>query len=115
VRLANAYAAAFTRYETELVVRGVQHVLDRLLARINDLRARGQAGSPAFESLMLQVGQLRDVRAQLANRVGVLQRAVSASSFRPHVLRNGLLGGALGALLGVAVAVGVAVRPRKRP
>jgi hypothetical protein len=39
-----------------------------------------------------------------------VQAADGATSFRPHALRNGLLGGALGVLLGGALAVGIAKR-----
>jgi hypothetical protein len=38
--------------------------------------------------------------------------AGEASSFRPHALRNGLIGGAVGLLLGVAL-VGVVTRQRR--
>jgi len=38
---------------------------------------------------------------------------IRASSFRPHALRNGLVGGALGVFLGVAHVLGVAARRRK--
>jgi hypothetical protein len=40
---------------------------------------------------------------------------IRASSFRPHALRNILLGGALGMVLGVALVLGVAARRRERP
>jgi capsular polysaccharide biosynthesis protein len=43
----------------------------------------------------------------------VWDRAHIASSFRPHVVRNSLLGGALGALVGTALVLGIAAR-RKR-
>lgn len=115
VRLANAYATELTRYNNNLVPRSLQHVISRVLSRIKVLRARGQVGSPTLGNLVRELRRLRDVRAQLANRASVLHRARGASSFRPHALRNGLLGGAVGTLLGVALALGVAVRPRKRP
>jgi capsular polysaccharide biosynthesis protein len=43
----------------------------------------------------------------------VFDSAHTASSFRPHIVRNGLLGGALGALVGTALVLGIAAR-RKR-
>jgi capsular polysaccharide biosynthesis protein len=41
--------------------------------------------------------------------VVVLDHGRITSSFRPHLVRNGLLGGALGALIGIALMFGIAV------
>jgi hypothetical protein len=54
--------------------------------------------------LVQKRADLKSVAAQLFIPLRV-QPADGATSFRPHALRNGLLGGVLGVLLGVAVAV----------
>jgi capsular polysaccharide biosynthesis protein len=40
-------------------------------------------------------------------------QAGTASSFRPHALRNGLVGGAIGALVGTALVLGIATRRKE--
>jgi uncharacterized protein involved in exopolysaccharide biosynthesis len=109
VRLSNAYAAEFTRYKHELDMRSIREVLRWIEVRINELRARGQAGSATHSALVQRRSELRSLGVQLRTQMSV-EAADRATSFRPHALRNGLLGGALGALLGVALAVGIAGR-----
>jgi capsular polysaccharide biosynthesis protein len=109
VRLANAYATEFRRYKHELDMRSVTEALRKIEARIKELRARGQAGSATQSDLLVMRAELKSLGVQLRSQMTV-QAADRASSFRPHALRNGLLGGVLGVLLGVAVAVGIARR-----
>jgi hypothetical protein len=118
VRLANAYATAFAQYNNELSIpRALDAALARIQARIKRLlvsSSPGTRGYETYQALVQQRSRLRMLRVSLAHSANVAQRANGASSFRPHALRDGLLGGALGALLGVALCVGVAVRLRKR-
>ena len=83
-------------------------------ATIDELRARGQTGTPAYEDLVQREQELKTLGIQFARTTSVLERADRASSFRPHALRNGLVGGALGAVLGVALVLGVAALRRAR-
>jgi hypothetical protein len=112
-RLANAYAIEFAGLTTALDLRTLHAALGRLNTRIRRLRALGQTGTPGYRALVEQQSQLRYEGLPLAHSAKVLQKADGASSFRPHALRNGLLGGALGALLGVALVLAIAV-PRRR-
>jgi hypothetical protein len=119
VRLANAYGTAFAHYNNELSIpRALDAALARIQARIKRLlvsSSPGTRGYEAYQALVQQRSRLRTLRASLAHNASVAQRADSASSFRPHVLRNGILGGALGVLLGIALTIGVAFRLRTRP
>jgi capsular polysaccharide biosynthesis protein len=112
IRLANAYADQFTRYKTERDLAGIKKVLSQLDATINSLRARGLTGSPAYEALVKHRVELQTAGALLAGRARVLQAAERASSFRPHALRNGIIGGLLGALLGIALVAVVRIWPK---
>jgi len=109
VRLANAYAAEFTRYRHKLDMRSIREVLRGIDVMIKELRARGQAGSATQSSLVQKRSELKSLGVQLRTQMSV-QAADGATSFRPHALRNGLLGGVLGVLLGVALAVGIGRR-----
>jgi capsular polysaccharide biosynthesis protein len=111
-RLANAYASEFVHFKNKLDRRNVEKVLHRIQAKINQLRAHDMTGTPAYENLIQTRQKLEAFSVQLRS-ASVFRRANSASSFRPHALRNGILGGALGVLLGVALTAGVAARRRR--
>lgn len=110
VRLANAYATEFRRYKHELDMRSISEALRPIQATIERLRARDQAGSGTYDALVQQRTSLRSFGVLLRSTMTVQQLEGGATSFRPHALRNGLLGGMLGVLLGVALAVGIARR-----
>jgi hypothetical protein len=112
VRLTNVYATQFLRFKNDLDTRSLREVLRRLQARIDVLRARGQAGSSAYQAMVQQRLELKTFGARLRGLIGV-QLANGAASFRPHAFRNGLLGGTIGALLGVALVAGVAAGRRR--
>ncbi len=104
-RLANAYATEFTRYKTERDVARINKGFRPLQAQIALLRAQGRGSSPFYDTLVQHGLNLEMNRKLLAGEARVLQPADGASSFRPHALRNGILGGFLGALLGIALVV----------
>jgi uncharacterized protein involved in exopolysaccharide biosynthesis len=114
VRLTNTYATEFVRFKSALDLRPIRKVLRVHGATIDELRARGQTGTPAYEDLVQREQELKTLGIQFARTTSVLERADRASSFRPHALRNGLVGGALGAVLGVALVLGVAALRRAR-
>jgi hypothetical protein len=113
VRLVNTYAQELTKYRAEIYIRPINEALRKDKAQIDALRARGLTGTQRYEALLQRRTNLQTYGSQLANNASVLTRAEGASSFRPHMLRNGLLGGALGVLLGVALTAGVAARRRR--
>ena len=110
VRLANAYAVQFTRFQAEINRRLLAPLLSWYQARIEALAARGQTGT-AYRYRDL-VETKHELERQARNAV-VLEKAEGAAKLRPHALRNGLVGGALGALIGVLLTVGVAARRRR--
>ena len=116
IRLANAYATKFVDFKHERDTREVEKALRAVQAMIEEYRARGTAGSqdPGYETLVQYRLQLEALGLQLRKSTHVTRSAESAVSFRPHTLRNGVVGGVLGALVGIAVALLVLVRrPRK--
>lgn len=114
IRLANAYATEFVDFKHERDSRKVEKTLRAVQAVIEEYRARGTAGSSAYETLVQYRLQLEALGLQLQKSTHVTRSAESAVSFRPHALRNGLVGGALGALLGVVLILGVAALRRPR-
>ena len=108
VRLANAYAAEFVRLRREHDERP----LDSIRARMRVLRARGQAKRPLYRNLAQQELQVQLLLRQFVSYTAF--PANDASPFRPHALRNGLVGGVLGALLGIALALLVLVRRARK-
>jgi uncharacterized protein involved in exopolysaccharide biosynthesis len=112
-RLVNTYADEFTKYRAALYIKPIEQALRRIQARLDSLRTRGQTRTPAYQDLLQQRDNLQSFGPRLADNAVVVTRAAGASSFRTHVLRNGLLAGAFGALLGIALTL-VAVRLRNR-
>jgi uncharacterized protein involved in exopolysaccharide biosynthesis len=114
VRLTNTYAAEFVRFKNNRDLRAIRAALRVTEARIAELRARGQSDTPAYEALVQTQQQLTALAIQFARTTSVREPADRASSFRPHALRNGLVGDALGAVLGVVLVLGVAALRRAR-
>jgi non-specific protein-tyrosine kinase len=105
VRLANAYADQFTKYQTDLDTARINLALERVRARIKSLRSHGVSiDSPAYATLLDSQTRLETVGIQLANNTQVLQPAEGAGKIRPRTRRNGILGLLLGGILGVGLA-----------
>lgn len=113
VRLANTYADQFVRFKQEHDLASLDGALRKVEAQVGRLRSRRRTESPAYQSLLVMESQLREVAAELRATTAVTP-AKSASSFRPHPVRNGLIGGAVGVLLGLALALGLAAHRRQR-
>ena len=114
IRLANAYADQFTRYRNERSLAALKKALSDIEAVIESLRPQGLTGSPVYKSLVQKRVDLQTSRVLLAGQVRVLQAAERASSFRPHALRNGIIGGLLGTLLGIALVAVLRIWPKNR-
>jgi hypothetical protein len=114
VRLANAYANEFVRFRYEQDLRPVTQALRHYEEVLRRLRARGLTKSDTYLALLNIESQVKALGAQLQDHASVLQPADGASSFRPHALRNGLLGAAVGVLLGLALVGVVTGRRRLR-
>jgi len=114
IRLVNAYANQFTRYTAERDLARINKALSEIKAEIESLRAQGLTGSRTYDYLVEKRVQLKTDGALLAHQARVLQAAERASSFRPHALRNGIIGGLLGALLGIALVAVVRIWPKNR-
>jgi capsular polysaccharide biosynthesis protein len=112
VRLANAYATELKDYNTELQTAKINATIAAIEKTLKPYRVAGKTTAPTYLGLSGHEGGLRTLRASLAANTSV-QLSESASTFRPHALRNGLLGGALGVLVGVALVLGVVARSRR--
>jgi hypothetical protein len=112
VRLANAYASQFSRYSKERYVREVQGVLRRLDARIKRVVAGRASGTGAYQALVSQRAEVKELLKRSAITMSVL-RTKDASAVRRHALRNAILGGVVGVALGVALMRGLAARRRR--
>jgi outer membrane PBP1 activator LpoA protein len=116
VRLTNAYAAEFVRYEGELAVSAINQQLRADQAQMKRLRALGERGSPAYALVQKRL-ELETLGHMLANSAAVLQPADGAAKVRPHTLRNGFVAGVIGRSsdsLSSPLCSGVGGNPGKR-
>jgi hypothetical protein len=111
ILLASTYATEFVMFQAERDRAWLDRALHSLNAKARSLEARGATDSKAYVELLDQQAGLKEIRRLLLNQTTVIQPPMDASRYRPHQLRNGILGAALGALLGI-VALGL--RPRAR-
>jgi succinoglycan biosynthesis transport protein ExoP len=108
VRLVNTYANEYTKYRAKLYMKPIDKALRLNKAKIDDLRARSQTGSPAFQARYQELLQTRDnlqsYGPQLANNATVFRSATYASKVSPRPKRDSILGGLFGLVLGVGLA-----------
>ena len=104
VRLANAYAQEFTRYKTEVDTDSVNKAIASNEATLKSLRAQGQVGTPAYDTAVGDLAQLRTFGKLLANNASVQQIAGAASKVRPRPRRSAILAGLLGLVVGLGLA-----------
>jgi hypothetical protein len=110
IRLATAYAQGFARFKIAVQARAARKGMARIDSILRDMRARGKAGTGRYRDTVSSRRDNAILAAQFARHGQFARGAKGATSLRPHVLRNGLVGGALGALVGIALAVGFAAR-----
>ena len=104
VRLANAYAGAFTEYRSELDTRSLNIALSQLGERLSDLQSEGQEDTGLYASLVEKEQQLKTL-ALLTTENTVVRPATGAVQTEPRPRRVALLGGILGLVLGLGIAL----------
>jgi capsular exopolysaccharide synthesis family protein len=115
MRLATAYAQAFTKYRQEGDSRAFQRAREQVQSRIDALIASGEQSTPLFPVLLEQDQRLRAMEALSAGSASLVRPATDAVQVQPRLLRNLLIGVGLGVLLGIGFAFAVeALDPRVR-
>ena len=104
VRLANAYAEAFTEYRSELDTRALTLAQAQIGERLSDLRAEGREDSALYASLVENEQQLKTI-ALLRSPNIVVRPATGAVQTEPRPNRVAFLGGILGLVLGLGIAL----------
>ncbi len=106
IRLANAYARAYTRYRSSLDRQPIAQALETLRVRLQKLRAAGGAGSSSlYQSLLTQQGQLLAIQALPSQAAIVVALATAAPQTAPR-LKIGIIVGVVAAML---LALGAAL------
>ena len=102
VRLAQAYAEAFTAYRISLNTQQLAEAYKELQVRLAQLRQSGQSTSDLYRQLEGNAQQLRTLELLQTPDV-VVKPAMHASQVSPKPARAGLLGAGIGLLLGLAL------------
>jgi capsular exopolysaccharide synthesis family protein len=103
VRLANAYAQAFTDYRKQLDTQSIEGARAQLVSRLQQLRQAGQEKTELYNGIVDKEQQLRTLELlQTSNTVVSPSRGATQTA--PNPKRNALLAMVLGALLGVSMA-----------
>jgi tyrosine-protein kinase len=102
-KLANAYAAAFTEYKTDLDTGQLSQARKDLEKRVTELRRTGLTGTDLYRELVNSAQQLRTMELLQTPNL-VVQPATGAGQIAPTPKRNALLGVFLGLLLGLGIA-----------
>jgi uncharacterized protein involved in exopolysaccharide biosynthesis len=105
VRLANAYAKAFTRYRGQLDSDAVRLARKELTGRLDALEASGQRRSSLAASLREKDQQLATLEALQTSRTYVISTAEGAGKVSPQPRRDAMIGLFLGAVLGIGLAL----------
>ena len=115
IRLANAYANAYTRYRSALDREPIAQALETLGSRLEKLRAAGETGgSSLYTSLLAQQRQLLAIQALPSQEAVVVARADAAPKTAPR-LRTGVLVGLVAGMLLAAAAALLREAVEKRP
>jgi polysaccharide biosynthesis transport protein len=105
MRLANAYADQFTGFRRELDTSAMRTTLQKINARLNELRAAGQTSDDKeFSSLLATSQQLRTLENLQGGNTRVVRNAEGAAKVEPKPKRNFLIGIFAGLVLGVSLA-----------
>jgi Mrp family chromosome partitioning ATPase len=115
IRLANAYAAAYTAYRADLDRGPVQQALTTVSERLQELRAAGATSSILYTSLVAKQQQLESILAVPYQSAKVVDPAETAPKTGPRLSSAGFIGLIAGLFLGIATALvweAVEKRPR---
>ena len=115
IRLANAYADAYTRYRAAFDRQPIAQALETLRSRLQKLRDAGVTGaSSLYTTLLAQQRQLLAIQALPSQDAVVVARADAAVQTAPQRRAGVLVGLIVGMLLAVAAAL-VREALEKRP
>lgn len=103
VRLATAYAAAFTGYSLELATATLKRARTELERKVAALQAQGDHTSALYRGLQDKVELLRTMEL-LQSPGTVVKRADGTDLVRPTPKKNGMLGALFGLVLGCGLA-----------
>jgi succinoglycan biosynthesis transport protein ExoP len=104
-RSASAHAHAYTTYRRRLDTLAIRRAREEAEARIAQLEASGEKGSPLYDDLVNRTQQLRTLEALQTSNAYVVREAGVANQVEPKPVRNGLLGLVLGVMVAVAAAI----------
>ena len=103
MQLATEYAHAFSRYVQQLETQGVERALERVQEQLEELEAREDTESAAYEGLQGEERRLEALASGEAPSARVVQDAHEAPRVGPRTVRNGLIAFCLGLLLALVV------------
>jgi len=104
VKLATAYAKAYTDYRRELDTKSFVQARQEIDKRISQLRASGDQRSAIYASLVEKDEQLRTSELLQNSNAALVRPAKDAAQVQPRPRRNAILAGILGLMLGIGLA-----------
>jgi Mrp family chromosome partitioning ATPase/capsular polysaccharide biosynthesis protein len=115
VRLATAYAKAFTQYSTQLQTTPLQTAYNDVTSRLKALARGGQKTSALYATLLQKQQQIVAIETLQTSDTSVVKSAGSAAQVAPRPKRAAILGFGIGLLIAIAlVFVAEAVDNRVR-
>jgi polysaccharide biosynthesis transport protein len=104
LKLATAYAQAFTEYRAELDTAAIERARADVQARIAELEEAGERRTALYRTLVGNEQQLATLEALQTSNAFVVQEAERAVQVQPRPMRNGAFGVALALVLGIGLA-----------
>lgn len=106
MRLAAAYATAFTKYSNGLQTGPLQQALNDVSQRLKTLRTAKQQGSPLYSELVVKQRQIIALQTLQTSGTVVVKTPSSAPQVAPRPKRDAAVGFALGLILALGLAFG---------
>jgi capsular exopolysaccharide synthesis family protein len=103
IKLANAYANAYSAKKFSMDTASMAQAAAELDKRLAEMRRTGLTNTQVYGTLLEQAQNLHTLQI-LQNRPEVVARATKASLIQPTPKRNALIGAILGLLLAVGIA-----------
>jgi capsular exopolysaccharide synthesis family protein len=104
IRLASAYARAYTNYRHQLDTASLVSARREVEKRLEELKATGAERSAPYANLLDKDQQLRTMELLQGSNVLLSRAATAADQVQPKPTRNAILAGVLGLALGVGLA-----------